>query len=156
MDAYTHEKITNYKTHFDSLFPSSLVPLFEREFKCEPILMKMTLDLHENETACRTHFHMKGFPLRLALTQTHKRTRKWPIDDPLLHSKGQRERIMWPHYPVRKPAIECSCFNTLNKTLNNNLWLEKSPQVNLSLLLHLRKQNNEKTSTWCYVWKLCQ
>ena len=82
MDAYTHEKITNYKTHFDSLFPSSLVPLFEREFKCEPILMKMTLDLHENETACRTHFHMKGFPLRLVLTQTHKRTRKWPIDDP--------------------------------------------------------------------------
>ena len=36
-------------------------------------------DLHEKETACRTHFHMKGFALRLALKQRHKRTRKWPI-----------------------------------------------------------------------------
>ena len=37
------------------------------------------IDLHENETACRTHFHMKGFALRLALKQRHKGTRKWPI-----------------------------------------------------------------------------
>ena len=37
-------------------------------------------DLHENETACRTHFHMKGFALRLVLKQRHVRTRKWPID----------------------------------------------------------------------------
>ena len=38
-------------------------------------------DLHENETACRTHFHMimKGFALGLVLKQRHKRTRKWPI-----------------------------------------------------------------------------
>ena len=36
-------------------------------------------DLHENETACRTHFHMKGFALRLVLKQRHKRTRNWPI-----------------------------------------------------------------------------
>ena len=35
-------------------------------------------DLHENETACRTHFHMKGFALRLVLKQRHK-SRKWPI-----------------------------------------------------------------------------
>ena len=34
-------------------------------------------DLHENETACRTHFRMKGFAL--ILKQRHKRTRKWPI-----------------------------------------------------------------------------
>ena len=25
--------------------------------------MKMAFDLHENETACRTHFHIKGFAL---------------------------------------------------------------------------------------------
>ena len=37
-------------------------------------------DLHENETACGTHFHMKGFALRLGLKQRHKRTRKWPIE----------------------------------------------------------------------------
>ena len=30
-------------------------------------------DLHENETACRTHFHMKSFTLRLVLKQRHKR-----------------------------------------------------------------------------------
>ena len=59
-------------------FPSSLVPLFQSESKCETILVKMT-DLRENETACRTHFHMKGFALRLVLKQRHKRTRKWPI-----------------------------------------------------------------------------
>ena len=38
-------------------------------------------DLHENETACRTHFHMKGFALRLVLKQRHKRTQKWPIEN---------------------------------------------------------------------------
>ena len=36
------------------------------------------LDLHENETACRTHFHLEGFALGLVLKQGHKRTRKWP------------------------------------------------------------------------------
>ena len=62
----------------DRSFPSSLVPLFQSESKCKTILMKMT-DFHEKETACRTHFHMKGFALRLVLKQRHKRTRKWPI-----------------------------------------------------------------------------
>ena len=28
-------------------------------------------DLHDNETACRTHFHMKGFALRLVLKLRH-------------------------------------------------------------------------------------
>ena len=36
-------------------------------------------DLHENGDVCRTHFHMKGFTLRLVLKERHKRTRKWPI-----------------------------------------------------------------------------
>ena len=36
-------------------------------------------DLHENEPACRTHFHKNGFALRLVLKQRSKRTRKWPI-----------------------------------------------------------------------------
>ena len=36
-------------------------------------------DLHENETACRTHFHMKSFLLRLVLKQRDKSTREWPI-----------------------------------------------------------------------------
>ena len=49
------------------------MPLFQSESNCETILIKMTFDLHENETACRTHFHMKGFALRLVLKQRHKR-----------------------------------------------------------------------------------
>ena len=44
-------------------------------------------DLHENELACRTHFHMKGFALRLALKQRHKKTRKWPIAFPIVKVK---------------------------------------------------------------------
>ena len=36
-------------------------------------------DLHENETACGTHYHMRGFALRLVVKRRHKRTRKWPI-----------------------------------------------------------------------------
>ena len=36
-------------------------------------------DLHDNKTACRTHFHMKGFALRLVLKQRQERSRKWPI-----------------------------------------------------------------------------
>ena len=43
--------------------------------KDTPITL-MLIDLHENETACRTHFHMKGFALKLVLKQRHKRTRK--------------------------------------------------------------------------------
>ena len=37
-------------------------------------------DLHENETACRTHFHMNGFALRLVLIQRQKATQGWPFD----------------------------------------------------------------------------
>ena len=36
-------------------------------------------DLHENGTACRTHFQMNGLALRLVLKQRHKRIRKCPI-----------------------------------------------------------------------------
>ena len=38
-------------------------------------------DLHENKTARRTHFHMKGFALRLVLKQRHKRAQKWAINN---------------------------------------------------------------------------
>ena len=50
------------------------MPLFQSESKCETIF-----NLHENKIACRSHFHMKGFALRLVLKQRHKRPRKWPI-----------------------------------------------------------------------------
>ena len=56
------------------------MPLFQSESKCKTIFYENDFDLHENETACSTHFHMKGFALRLVLKERHKRTRKWPID----------------------------------------------------------------------------
>ena len=61
-------------------------------------------DLHENENACRTHFHMKGFALRLVLKQGPKRTRKWPIallNNCILTSIGNAEIIFlknWTFY----------------------------------------------------------
>ena len=64
---------------FNRPFPSSLVPLFQSESKCET-----DFDLHENETARRTHFHKKGFALRLVLNQRHKGTWKWPIQISML------------------------------------------------------------------------
>ena len=36
-------------------------------------------DLHENEPAGGTDFHLNAFALKLVLKQKHKRTRKWPI-----------------------------------------------------------------------------
>ena len=56
-------------------FPSSSVPLFQSESKCEIILLKITLI-----TASGTHFHMKSFALRLVLKpRRHNRIRKWPV-----------------------------------------------------------------------------
>ena len=63
-------------------FPSSLVPLFQSESKCETILMKMTLICMKMKLHAG-HFHMKGFALRLVLKHRHKRVRKWSI---LAHS----------------------------------------------------------------------
>ena len=45
-------------------FPSSLVPLFQSESKCETILMKKTLICMKMKLLAKTHFHMKGFALR--------------------------------------------------------------------------------------------
>ena len=56
---------------FNKPFPNSLVPLFQSESKCETTRMKMT-DLLENETACRTHFLMKGFAHKLVLKQAQE------------------------------------------------------------------------------------
>ena len=55
------------------------MPLFQSE---------SDLNLHENETACRTHDHMKSFTLRLALKQRYKRTRIRPIIPRKSFTKG--------------------------------------------------------------------
>ena len=59
-------------------FPSPLRLCFKASLSAK-LSYENDFDLHENETACRTHFHMKGFALRLVLKQRHKRTRKLPI-----------------------------------------------------------------------------
>ena len=71
---------TEISVESECIIAHSLVPLrlFHSKSKCVTILMKMT-DLHENETACRICFHVRGFALRLVLKQRLKRTRKWPI-----------------------------------------------------------------------------
>ena len=51
-------------------------------------------DLHENEPACRTHFHMKGFSLSLVLKQRHERTRKWPISTAVLNTFALQNRFI--------------------------------------------------------------
>ena len=73
-------KLLELNSVFNRPYPSSLVPLFQSESKCETILIKVTLICTpENETTCRTHFHMNaGFAFRLVLKQRHKRTQKWP------------------------------------------------------------------------------
>ena len=55
---------------------------------------KNHFDLHENETACRTHFHVKGFVLRLVFKQRNKRTRKWPIWKAATRQKSQDTKKM--------------------------------------------------------------
>ena len=59
-------------------FPSALVPLFQKESKCETFIWKWVL--HAVSSSCKNSHsvHMKGFALRLALKQRHKGTRKWP------------------------------------------------------------------------------
>ena len=52
---------------------------FKACLSAKPFLSK-DFHLHENETAWRTQFHMKGSAHRLVLKQRHKKTRKWPID----------------------------------------------------------------------------
>ena len=62
-------------------YPSSLEPLFQSESNRETRhSYENDFDLPKTETASRTHFHMKGFALRLVSIHRHKRTRKWPID----------------------------------------------------------------------------
>ena len=59
-------------------FPSSLVPLFENESKCETFHMKMSSACSFIFMLIKGIFRKSGFTLRLVLKQRHKGTRKWP------------------------------------------------------------------------------
>ena len=61
------------------------------EFPCASVSKRVRnhsyendFDLHENETTYRTHFHKKGFALRLVLKGRHKRIRKCPFAHALM------------------------------------------------------------------------
>ena len=59
-------------------FPSCLLPLFQNG-QVRNHSNENEFDLHENEHASETNFHMKGFAPRLVLRKRQKSTRKWPI-----------------------------------------------------------------------------
>ena len=61
-------------------FPSSIVPLFQTESKCETILMKMSSACIFIFMQIKVIFIRIVFALRLALKQRHKGTLKWPIE----------------------------------------------------------------------------
>ena len=67
------------KKHLIGPFPSSLVLLFQKEFKSKVQNHSYENDLQENEPVSETHFHINGFALRLVLIKRQKTTRKWPI-----------------------------------------------------------------------------
>ena len=69
----SHVKLTIIVGGTVTQVPSSLVPLFRNESKCETFHKKMS-------SACSFIFmQINGFAIRLALKQRHKGTRKWPI-----------------------------------------------------------------------------
>ena len=78
-------------------------------------------DLHENETACRTHFHKNGFALRLALKQRHKGTRKWPIQYTM--SKWLVKCLNFCLFPLLARITESQNASKLQSLLESqNVW----------------------------------
>ena len=71
----TVQKFTNWVHTYNRPFPSSKKSHFQSEAKCEAIDMKMIFNYDAN----KTHFHNKGFALRLVLKVRFFGTRKWPI-----------------------------------------------------------------------------
>ena len=60
---------------YEISFPSSLVPLSKR-VQVRNHFYENDFDLHENETAGGSHFHMNGFAHRLVLKQRHNNNNK--------------------------------------------------------------------------------
>ena len=94
---------------------------------------KNNFDLHENETARRTHFHMKRFTLKLVLKLRHKRTRKWPI------------QIMW--WFIWEAIIVLFVHNLMHSVVcdklhNCNLPNESSYDLNgVATTMEIRRPN---------------
>ena len=104
--------------------------------------MKMT-DLYEKETACSTHFYMRGFALRLALRQRHKRTRKWPINKTTCtHLRLVASCVLYIHFQVTveiyfKTAIRIECVRL---TSSNSIIQNKRATKGFILIRHKRYQ----------------
>ena len=90
-------------------------------------------DLHENETACRTHFHMKGFVLRLVLKQRHKGTRKWRIS-------------------IREFPLSLAQLWHINKVFDK-LFLKSSQRESTFTKIMVKTTLQVKYFTWLFVKK---
>ena len=73
-----HE-LSNSNSNSNRPFPSSLVPLFQSESKCETSLMKITLICMKMKLYAELIFIWKVLHFGLVLKQRRKRTRKWLI-----------------------------------------------------------------------------
>ena len=105
-------------------------------------------DLHKNETECGTHFHMKGFALRLVLKQRHKRTRKWLIVECLtpdfhcwLHNTSISEKIrlftiIWSRWALNTYVKEQKSFHTHHRFVSDLVIKIDCFHLNLSSLRH--------------------
>ena len=90
-------------------------------------------DMHEHRTACRTHFHTKGFGFRLVLKQRHKRTWKWPIKECTCTLREQR--ISFSEKAFIRICIQITCCTT---PVNHSLDLQSVSlkAAKISLFIH--------------------
>ena len=81
-------------------------------------------DLHENETACRTHFHKKGFALRLALkrhqVQENSEMAYWPkiYEEVCIYTKNlsvSLVHLLYSAHILPEALDKIICSYTLNK-----------------------------------------
>ena len=114
-------------------FPSSLVPLFQNESKCEN-----DFDLHENDSVGGTRFHMNGFALRLVLTRRQKGIRKWPIVERELINitRGWNKE---KHLSPRR-----------NRTQEGRSWVRFLPGTQIFFLSHARAMLITSLFTFLY------
>ena len=106
-------------------FPSSLVPLFQNESKCETILMKMTL------ICMKMKLHAElSFALDLVLKQRHKWTPKWPI---VASGTENTERMALMRDDIRlakittKPRFENANFKFYQEIIPKAAKMKKTP-----------------------------
>ena len=80
--------------------------------------MKMTLICMKMKTARRTHFHMRGFALRLVLNQRHKRNGLLILRKKICSSSQELERRDNSDLVTSSSPLSCRCTKKLLKLFN--------------------------------------